>query len=815
MKKNIILGLLLTFFMSLNISAAIITNESAFPVVPETNQQVKDSAGKYVAPTNTFYDNVNSYILFTQNSSLAGTNQTINYSGQSIVVPGSNVIYYNPAINTLYGYRSLLLTNTTIFFDDGNYIDDLAYNDFSKENLSIIGLNKDGSGKPLAKFLYTASQNNGNNMRRNMGVKNLYFENILWDGQGKTIGTTASTAQNFVHITGDIDGFVMKDMYFQNTGGGGGSSNPNVTINSYRSMGQINFENVTIDGAKPYGQSHGVIQIHYQISSLVTNPAASQTSEIYFDNLKIINTQANSFFGTAHNIKIENNTTNQNELSQFSINSVIFTESIANGMQLVNANGIYVQDYRSENIYAPLKYRYVQYSAATNGSTSSVAFYIRETPPVATASTIDRNDNYWLLDGTLTAAQKNTLINNTVTRKNNIPANIPALNFKHINTAEIDTLNINPSLPISIIATNPAGDEYVPVAAGATFNFGANKNVVIYNFDFVTNYNYTLIEALDGNTPINPALLTDNFEGLYPAGLLLNYPEYSLTSTKILDNIIPDDIKNGKFVAIADEIDLTMLESLVANGAGKYEVKQGEKVNLNATVDSFITYPSFTNTKDIAGAPVEDDDIYFISSDDTIATVDATGKVSFIGLGEVTIQAKAMDINNDGEIEKPFANYTFIITQNLESIDAKDSTIYVGSTWIPKDNFISATDKNGNPVDISQVSVTGSVDTSKVGVYPITYTYNTVTITINVTVIDDPNVPTPPPPPPPPPEPPVPPTPDPDPKDPDPKDPDPKDPDPKDPDPKVPDTGSNDLFMLIACLFVAVNGLVYYKVRKE
>lgn len=76
------------------------------------------------------------------------------------------------------------------------------------------------------------------------------------------------------------------------------------------------------------------------------------------------------------------------------------------------------------------------------------------------------------------------------------------------------------------------------------------------------------------------------------------------------------------------------------------------------------------------------------------------------------------------------------------SIDAGDSTIIAGpkATWNPKDNFIGAKDQNGDAVDYKNVVVTGTVDATKLGKYPIKYSYtdensNKVSKTITVNVI--------------------------------------------------------------------------------
>ncbi|WP_157455701.1 bacterial Ig-like domain-containing protein [Carnobacterium maltaromaticum] len=74
------------------------------------------------------------------------------------------------------------------------------------------------------------------------------------------------------------------------------------------------------------------------------------------------------------------------------------------------------------------------------------------------------------------------------------------------------------------------------------------------------------------------------------------------------------------------------------------------------------------------------------------------------------------------------------IWERVETIIADNSTIYVGDKWNAEDNFVSATDKAGNPVVFDPAMVSGSVDTTKAGEYPITYTNGVVKKEIIVTV---------------------------------------------------------------------------------
>jgi hypothetical protein len=79
-------------------------------------------------------------------------------------------------------------------------------------------------------------------------------------------------------------------------------------------------------------------------------------------------------------------------------------------------------------------------------------------------------------------------------------------------------------------------------------------------------------------------------------------------------------------------------------------------------------------------------------------------------------------------------------------VQAKNSTITVGSSWTAQDNFVSAVDSEGNSVAFSAIKVTGTVDTSKAGTTTITYSYTdpitglTGTATATITVTAAPSV---------------------------------------------------------------------------
>lgn len=76
-----------------------------------------------------------------------------------------------------------------------------------------------------------------------------------------------------------------------------------------------------------------------------------------------------------------------------------------------------------------------------------------------------------------------------------------------------------------------------------------------------------------------------------------------------------------------------------------------------------------------------------------------------------------------------------VISVNNSSIKVKDTTIYTKEPWNPEDNFVSATDENGDglSLDDSRIMVTGKVDTNTPGDYTIKYTFKGIVKDINVT----------------------------------------------------------------------------------
>jgi len=107
-------------------------------------------------------------------------------------------------------------------------------------------------------------------------------------------------------------------------------------------------------------------------------------------------------------------------------------------------------------------------------------------------------------------------------------------------------------------------------------------------------------------------------------------------------------------------------------------------------------------------------------------------------VGDQTITLSYTD--SEGNIQK-FDAVIHVVASKV-TIDAKDTTVIAGpkTTWSAADNFVGATDADGQSLSIKDVQVTGEVNTTKPGDYAITYTItgtdgNQATKTVTVHVV--------------------------------------------------------------------------------
>ncbi|WP_338671838.1 bacterial Ig-like domain-containing protein [Listeria seeligeri] len=221
----------------------------------------------------------------------------------------------------------------------------------------------------------------------------------------------------------------------------------------------------------------------------------------------------------------------------------------------------------------------------------------------------------------------------------------------------------------------------------------------------------------------------------------------ALTSTEALSlgkTAAFEEVKNGVNSSAQDR-----LSSVQVNQTQLTAIKNGSNQG--------GTYPlTYTLTKD--GKTVEVRIQVTVAQD--LTTVNAHDSTLYVGDTWTAADNFDSAIDKEGE-SVPFADvtvsgtvntslagtypvtYTYngvsktiqiIVKDNLTAVNAHDSTIYTGDTWNAADNFDSALDKDGNPVDFSDVTVTGSVNTNQAGSANVTYSYDGISTTIVVTV---------------------------------------------------------------------------------
>ncbi|HAO5917497.1 TPA: BspA family leucine-rich repeat surface protein [Listeria monocytogenes] len=119
-------------------------------------------------------------------------------------------------------------------------------------------------------------------------------------------------------------------------------------------------------------------------------------------------------------------------------------------------------------------------------------------------------------------------------------------------------------------------------------------------------------------------------------------------------------------------------------------------------------------------------------------TADYTGKWQNVGNGTVN-DPKGVFAGTATELMSTYDGSTmadtYVWQPSLLEVKVQDSTLMVGDTWNPADNFLSA-DNTGNPVDFKDITVTGSVNTTQPGVYSVGYSYGSMTSTATITVLE-------------------------------------------------------------------------------
>ncbi|MEI5994372.1 bacterial Ig-like domain-containing protein [Candidatus Enterococcus mansonii] len=271
-----------------------------------------------------------------------------------------------------------------------------------------------------------------------------------------------------------------------------------------------------------------------------------------------------------------------------------------------------------------------------------------------------------------------------------------------------------------------AGDMVTKLVSGKVLSYNTvteeplgNVAFILKNLDTGTEVSYTTDEAgLQALTGIR----TGN---------------YSLVVTEVPEGYtVPNEYLAGKELKIVEDTALNEFKIPLTPKENKEAVEgKDSTIYVGSTWDKEDNFVSATdkdgNTVTYTESMV--DKIVDKATGEEVTTVDTSKP----GVYEVTY-------TNGGATD----TVTVTVLENKEAVEGKDSTIYVGSTWNKEDNFVSATDKDGNTVTYTESMVdkivdkaTGeevtTVDTSKPGVYEVTYTNGGTTDTVTVTVLEN------------------------------------------------------------------------------
>ncbi|WP_417637741.1 bacterial Ig-like domain-containing protein [Enterococcus faecalis] len=181
-----------------------------------------------------------------------------------------------------------------------------------------------------------------------------------------------------------------------------------------------------------------------------------------------------------------------------------------------------------------------------------------------------------------------------------------------------------------------------------------------------------------------------------------------------------------------------------------------EKIDVQGTVnvdkigDYEIVYKNGTkeakaivHVRDDSQLEVKDSTIYvgdkWKPEDNFVSATDKTGQD--VPFEKIDVQG-TVNVDKIGDYEIVYKNGTkeakaIVHVRDDSRLQVKDTTIYVGDSWKPEENFVSATDKTGQDVPFEKITVSGQVDNTKAGVYPIVYSYEGKEETAHVTVKPD------------------------------------------------------------------------------
>ncbi|EAE8842082.1 cell surface protein [Listeria monocytogenes] len=286
--------------------------------------------------------------------------------------------------------------------------------------------------------------------------------------------------------------------------------------------------------------------------------------------------------------------------------------------------------------------------------------------------------------------------------------------------------------------------------------------VYMFNSELFDGHDVTITDTNDGKVLYDGALTSDisipltNFKsGIHVINVMLdNAPNNPQNQTTFLIDILPvaahdltvnyvdeagAEIHEPQTVSgnVGDDYDVTTPEFELS--IDKYELDTEQMpTNGIGTLSSEAQTVTYVYKK-MEGAPVTvkyvDENGNEITTSDTLTgKLDDSYQAKAKEIAGFTLDNSKLPANASGVFETNPQTVTYVYQAVPATIKAHDSTIYVGEKWSAEDNFDSAVNSVGAAVSFDDLEVEGTVDTTKAGVYPVTYSFAGESVTINVTV---------------------------------------------------------------------------------
>ncbi|HAM1275416.1 TPA: MucBP domain-containing protein [Listeria monocytogenes] len=286
--------------------------------------------------------------------------------------------------------------------------------------------------------------------------------------------------------------------------------------------------------------------------------------------------------------------------------------------------------------------------------------------------------------------------------------------------------------------------------------------VYMFNSELFDGHDVTITDTNDGRVLYDGTLTSDisipltNFKsGVHVINVMLdNAPNNPQNQTTFLIDILPvpahdltvnyvdeagAEIHEPQTVSgnVGDDYDVTTPEFELA--IDKYELDTEQMpTNGLGTLSSEAQTVTYVYKK-VNGAPVtvkyeDQNGVEITTSDVLTGKLDATYQSKAKEIAGFTLDNSKLPANASGIFETNPQTVTYVYQAVPATIKAHDSTIYVEDKWSAEDNFDSAVNSVGAAVSFDDLEVEGTVDTTKAGVYPVTYSFAGESVTINVTV---------------------------------------------------------------------------------